>query len=92
MLDNTSQDMKAEMTKIYGIGLTTDSWTSCATEHYIAYTTHYITDEWELVSKLLSTDCSVDKHTAQNLAEDMIRTENKWGTRSTGNQSSLCSW
>ena len=37
--------MKKEIEEINGIGLTTDSWTSLATEKDITNTAHYITKE-----------------------------------------------
>ena len=63
--------MKKELEDTSGIGLTTDSWTSLATENYITYTAHYITKAWEMKSKVLSTQASEERHTAENLAADM---------------------
>ena len=79
MMDDCSQQMKEEMDSISGIGLTTDSWTSLATENYVTYTAHYITKAWEMKSRVLSTQCSKERHTAENLAVDMTKTEQKWG-------------
>ena len=79
MLNECNLQLKEEIKHLNGIGLTTDSWTSMATEHYITYTAHYITHDWELKSKVLSTSCSEEKHTAANLAAHMKITEEKWG-------------
>ena len=79
MLNECTLQLREEITGLTGIGLTTDSWTSSATENYIAYTAHYITKDWELKSKVLSTSCSEESHTAKNLAQDMTNTEEKWG-------------
>lgn len=79
MMENCRHQIKNEMETICGIGLTTDSWTSCATENYITYTAHYITNEWKMKSVVLSTQCSEQKHTSENLAEDMKKTEQNWG-------------
>ena len=62
-----------------GIGLTTDAWTSCVTEHYIAYTAHFIDKNWELKNKVLSTQCTEEKQTSENIAADMMKTEHRWG-------------
>lgn len=79
MYKDTVQDMKKEIGTLNGIGLTTDAWTSLATESYISYTVHYITDDWSLKSKVLSTQHSAERHTAENLAKDMEKTEQSWG-------------
>ena len=46
---------------------------------FISYTAHYITDDWNLESKVLSTHCSEERHTAENLAKDIAQTEKAWG-------------
>ena len=74
MLNECNMEIKEEIKKLPGIGLTTDSWTSCATENYITYTAHYITKDWELKTKVLSTTCSEERHTSENLAADMKKT------------------
>ena len=68
----------SEIEGINGIGSTTDSWTSLATENCITYTTHYITEDWEMKNRVLFTHCSEERHTAQNLALDMKEIEQKW--------------
>ena len=78
-MNECSQEIMSEFQSIHGIGLTTDSWTSSTSEHYIAYTAHYITKNWELKSKVLSTDCSEEKQTSEYLAQHMKTTEQKWG-------------
>lgn len=78
MMNDCIQEIKDEVKTIHGIGLTTDSWTSLTSEHYIGYTAHYINKDWVLKSKVLSTDCSEEKHTSEYLAKDMIATEQKW--------------
>ena len=64
---------------ICGVGLTTDAWTSVATENYITYTAHYITEDWKLKNYVLSTQASEERHSAENLAENMKDTEEQWG-------------
>ena len=75
MMNECNVQLKREIQDLSGIGLTTDSWSSMATEHYITYTAHYITKDWELKTKVLSTTCSEERHTAENLAADMKNTE-----------------
>jgi hypothetical protein len=42
------QELLLELSKALGISLTTDGWTSKATESYITTTAHYVTDNWTL--------------------------------------------
>ena len=79
MKDDCTAQMKKKIESINGIGLTTDAWTSLATENYITYTAHYITKDYDMKSKVLSTHCSEERHTAENLAADMKQIELKWG-------------
>lgn len=51
------------------LALTTDVWTSVATEAYFGFTCHYITDDWDMQSICLTTMPLQDRHTASNIAE-----------------------
>lgn len=51
------------------LALTTDVWTSVATEAYLGVTCHYITDDWNMQSICLTTMPLQDRHTASNIAE-----------------------
>ncbi|XP_035981203.1 zinc finger BED domain-containing protein 1-like [Fundulus heteroclitus] len=51
------------------LALTTDIWTSVATEAYLGVTCHYITDDWDMQSISLTTMPLQDRHTASNIAE-----------------------
>ncbi|GAA6106532.1 zinc finger BED domain-containing protein 1 [Tachysurus ichikawai] len=50
------------------IALTTDAWTSIATEAYLGVTCHFINEDWELTSYNLTTMSLEDRHTAENIA------------------------
>ena len=51
------------------IALTTDGWTSKATEGYNTTTAHFIDSNWELRSCVLETSLFPGRHTAENIAE-----------------------
>ena len=51
------------------IALTTDMWTSHATQGYITLTSHYINDNWQLRSQILATRNVSDRHTGENIAQ-----------------------
>ena len=50
------------------IALTTDAWTSVATEAYLGITCHFISDDWELTSFCLTTMPLEERHTGPNIA------------------------
>lgn len=50
------------------VAITSDLWTSSATEAYITVTAHYINEEWDLVSSVLSTEGMPERHTGLNIA------------------------
>ena len=77
-MEDCTEQVKKEIEGINGIGLTTNAWTSLATESYITYTAHYITKEWEMKSRVLSTHSTEERYTADNLAADMEANEQKW--------------
>ena len=54
------------------IALTTDIWTSVATQAYITVTAHFVSSTWELKTCLLQTMNFPENHTAQNI-EDKLK-------------------
>ncbi|XP_070402868.1 E3 SUMO-protein ligase ZBED1-like [Nothobranchius furzeri] len=64
-LENLKKNIKKRSSKVT---LTTDAWTSIATEAYLGVTCHYIDDNWEMVSFVLCTKPLEERHTADNIA------------------------
>ncbi|KAI7806357.1 E3 SUMO-protein ligase ZBED1-like [Triplophysa rosa] len=64
-LEDLKKDLKKRSSKIT---LTTDAWTSIATEAYLGITCHYIKDNWEMVTLVLCTKPLEDRQTAENIA------------------------
>ena len=60
------------------LAITTDIWTSRATEAYITITAHYIDDDWKLISNVLTTEAMPERHTGVNIAERIREAMNKW--------------
>ncbi|XP_060555605.1 E3 SUMO-protein ligase ZBED1-like [Ruditapes philippinarum] len=60
------------------IAITTDSWTSRATENYVAVTAHFINSNWQVENYTLETKLFSDSHTAQNLASGLHDTVTSW--------------
>ncbi|XP_065199166.1 zinc finger BED domain-containing protein 4-like [Sycon ciliatum] len=62
---------KELVTKLAGatsIAITTGAWTSKAVVSFVTYTSHYVTDDWKLVSHVLETKRFNGSHTAETLA------------------------
>ena len=53
------------------IALTSDVWTSLATQSYISATAHFITSEWELSSCVLQTLHFPESHTGVHISEKL---------------------
>ena len=53
------------------IALTTDIWTSVATQSYITVTAHFISSNWDLKTCLLQTANFPENHTADNIYEKL---------------------
>lgn len=62
--------------------LTTDMWTSRATQGYLTVTCHYINEEMELKSAVLSTHHVEESHTSENLLSIMKNITDKWNITS----------
>ena len=61
------------------VGLTSDIWTSAATQGYITVTAHFIFDGWELCSKVLLTREMGERHTSVNILERLLEAAKEWG-------------
>ena len=53
------------------VALTTDIWTSRATQAYITVSAHYITEGWELFAFVLETRGFPERHTGQAISEKL---------------------
>ncbi|XP_051998856.1 E3 SUMO-protein ligase ZBED1-like [Xyrauchen texanus] len=60
------------------IALTTDGWTSRATQSFITITTHYITDNWVIANPVLQTRAVYESHTSDHLSEILQGAVAEW--------------
>lgn len=60
------------------LALTTDAWTSCHNESYVAVTAHYLNDSWTLQNYLLEVAEMTERHTADNLSERITGIIENW--------------
>eukprot|EP00112_Aurelia_sp_Birch-Aquarium-sp1_P012684 Seg2671.1 transcript_id=Seg2671.1/GoldUCD/mRNA.D3Y31 product="Zinc finger BED domain-containing protein 4" protein_id=Seg2671.1/GoldUCD/D3Y31 len=56
------------LSDVSDVAITTDAWTSLATESYVTVTVNYITKEWQMKSAVLDTSELDERHSAENLA------------------------
>ena len=62
------------------ICITTDTWTSVATESYLTITVHYISKDWLMRSHVLGTMLLEERHTGENLSKWMLKMVRKFNT------------
>ncbi|KAJ8940592.1 hypothetical protein NQ314_010670 [Rhamnusium bicolor] len=60
------------------ISITTDTWTSSATENYIAITAHYLDKNWIINSLLVDCFKFGESHTSQNLRNELLKSLREW--------------
>ena len=60
------------------VALTSDLWTSRATESFLTITCHYLTSSWVLKSLVLETFAFKSSHTAENIAASFLRVATSW--------------
>ena len=61
------------------MALTTDIWTSMATEAYMTVTAHYIDPNWKLQNFVLGTLSFPERHTGVNIAQKLKEVGERWG-------------
>ncbi|XP_039456235.1 E3 SUMO-protein ligase ZBED1-like [Oreochromis aureus] len=78
MYEQQKSKVMAELSQASSVALTTDGWTSRATENYVTVTAHYITAEWEIRSPVLQTRPLYESHTGTNLAHLLMAAVAEW--------------
>ena len=76
--DEVKQSVKEKLDKAKFISLTTDTWTGCHNCGYIFLSAHYVGDDWQMHHHSLKTQEVVSSHIAQNLAEEICYSLDKW--------------
>ena len=69
--DQMKSDLIQSISCQPGVSLTTDHWTSLATEGYITVTSHYIDEEWNFNNYVLATRKTTERHTGENIFADI---------------------
>lgn len=77
LYDIEKQKLLEEMSTIDDIALTTDCWSSRATESYVTVTAHYITPAWKHVARNITTE-QMERHTILNLQDKIDKILTEW--------------
>ncbi|KAJ8887849.1 hypothetical protein PR048_014067 [Dryococelus australis] len=80
----TKQQLKMEISddmrkNVQSFSLTTDFWNSRANESSVSVTGHYVTNTFQMKSKLLNCSHMIESHTAENIKDTFtIYTASEW--------------
>ncbi|XP_062576895.1 E3 SUMO-protein ligase ZBED1-like [Saccostrea cucullata] len=64
------------------VALTTDGWTSRATQSYVTITTQFIDSDWNMQSFVLQTRIMEENHTGVNIAQVLLNAVAEWNLTS----------
>lgn len=67
LYNKIKSEVEQELENAERVALTTDAWTSCATNSYVTITAHHISQKWELKSHVLQTRVFNESHTGKNI-------------------------
>ena len=77
LYESTQASVWERVQKATAVCLTTDCWTSRVTTSYMSVTCHFIED-FSMSSCLLDCFEFSDRHTSENLAEELLRVAREW--------------
>ncbi|XP_060768023.1 E3 SUMO-protein ligase ZBED1-like [Neoarius graeffei] len=78
LYNRTRQIVEQGLKAAHSIALTTDSWTSWATESFLTVTAHFISPEWDMRTVVLQTRPLHEQHTSTHLAEKLNEVVTEW--------------
>lgn len=73
-----AEKVRLKLKDISYITVTTDTWTSIATENYMSLTPHFIDNIWKVHTILVDCFKFSDRHTSENLKAEMARVLTEW--------------
>ena len=71
--DVGKEQLKKNLKKAFSVSLTTDIWSSLATEGYITVSAHYLTPDWDMCSYVLETSGFPERHIGDNIANKLCK-------------------
>ena len=79
MYENVKSQVQASLSKALLVAITTDGWTSRATESYVTIKSCHISEEWCLKNYVLQTRSLPVSHTGINIANVIKQAITEWG-------------
>lgn len=79
LYSDVKNDVVAAINGADSIALTTDGWTSRATESYVTIMAHIMAPNWEMTSFVLQTRPLYESHTGINIREVLRSASEDWG-------------
>lgn len=70
---------KEKVKKATAVALTMDMWTSINVDSYLAFTCHYVDEDYQLSTTLLAVGKFSERHTAANIAATTDKLLSDWG-------------
>ncbi|XP_060780368.1 E3 SUMO-protein ligase ZBED1-like [Neoarius graeffei] len=71
-------EVNKSMQQASRVAITSDAWTSVATESYVTITAHYIGEDWQMMSHVLQTRTVHESHTGVNMATLLLNVVEEW--------------
>ena len=78
LYDETKNLVLQDIAKATSLSITTDGWTSRATEGFITITTHFMRSDWTIANYVLQTRPLHLSHTGINIGEVLKEAINEW--------------
>ncbi|KAK2557046.1 E3 SUMO-protein ligase ZBED1 [Acropora cervicornis] len=78
LYEKKKTELKSNLAEAVAVALTTDGWTSRATESYVTIACNYIDKEWKLQSNVLRTRCLPESHTGVNISNVLREAVHEW--------------
>ena len=72
------EQLLTTLSTVQFVAVTTDIWTSRATQAYLTVTAHFITELWEMESKVLLTREMPERHTGVHISERLMKATVEW--------------
>ena len=78
MYNDVKEKVIEGLSSAHLVALTTDCWTSRATQSFMTVTAHFINDDWEIKNPVLQTRPIYEAHTSEHLAEVLREVVVEW--------------
>ena len=76
--ESSKEELMDELALVKFCSFTTDFWSSSSTESYVTVTCHFLDGSWILKSRVLATYEVRAAHTAENIAEELLKVAQEW--------------